>query len=74
MAKPARTHSEAVYSPDGQRVQVLFYADGSIRFRIYGSPWVIEEAFLTGNAQQNAIIKVAKRRVLPESGRGINAG
>jgi hypothetical protein len=55
------TYSEAVYSPDGQRVQVLFYDNGSIRLRIYGSPWVIEEAFLTGNRGQNAIIKVAKR-------------
>ena len=55
------THSEAVYSPNNQRVQVLFYDDGAIRFRIYGSPWVIEEAFLTGNRGQNAIIKVTKK-------------
>ena len=54
-------HSEPVYGPDGTRVQVLFYEDGSIRFRIYSSPLVIEEAFLTGNKGQNSIIKVAKK-------------
>ena len=53
--------SQAVVGSNDQRVQVLFYEDGSIRFRIYGSPWVIEEAFLTGNRGQNAIIKVAKK-------------
>ena len=55
--------SEAVYGhgSDPTRVQVLFYQDGSIRFRIYKSPIVIEEAFLTGNKNQNAIIKVAPR-------------
>jgi hypothetical protein len=34
----------------------------SIRFRIYDSPMVIEEAFLPRNKQQNVIIKVAPKR------------
>jgi hypothetical protein len=54
-------HSVAVYGPHGKRVQVLFYEDESIRFRIYDSPLVIEEAFLTGNKGQNSIIKVSPR-------------
>ncbi len=55
-------NSQRVESPDGTRVQVLFYDDCSIRFRIYRTPMVIEEAFLTGNSQQNTIIKVAPRK------------
>jgi len=54
--------SERVDGPRGMRVQVLFYDDGAIRFRITGKPVVpivIEEAFLTG--QQHQIIKVAPR-------------
>jgi hypothetical protein len=54
--------SERVDGPDGQRVQVLFYEDGSIRFRIYECPLVIEEAFLTGNRQDHAILKVSPKR------------
>jgi hypothetical protein len=58
-------HTET-YEVDGPtRVRVLYYEDGSIRFRIYGCPYVIEEAFLTGNRQQNAIIKVSPRRDQP---------
>lgn len=51
--------SERVDGPEGTRVQVLFYDDRSMRFRIYESPLVIEEAFLTGNKQDHSIIKVA---------------
>lgn len=53
--------SQRVDGPDGQRVQVLFYDDESIRFRIYISPLVIEEAFLTGNRHDHSIIKVAPK-------------
>jgi hypothetical protein len=59
--------SERVDSPSGTRVQVLFYDDDSIRFRIYESPLVLEEAFLTGNRQDHAIIKVTPRRALVDS-------
>jgi hypothetical protein len=54
--------SERVDGPDGKRVQVLFYDDESIRFRIYDCPLVIEEAFLTGNRQEHAILKVGPKR------------
>jgi hypothetical protein len=52
--------SERVDGPDGKRVQVLFYDDGSIRFRIYECPLVLEEAYLTGN--DHSIIKVAPKQ------------
>jgi hypothetical protein len=54
--------SERVDGPDGRRVQVLFYDDQSIRFRIYDAPMVIEEAFLPGSRNNHAIIKVAPKR------------
>lgn len=54
--------SQRVDGPDGTRVQVLFYQDGSLRFRVYKTPMVIEEAFLTGNQQQNTIIKLSPRQ------------
>jgi hypothetical protein len=55
---PKLIHSVRVDSPNGIRVQNLFYEDGSIRFRVYVSPMVIEEAFLTGNRNQRTIIKL----------------
>jgi hypothetical protein len=54
--------SERVDGPTGERVQVLFYDDASIRFRIYDCPLVLEEAYLTGNRQDHSIIKVAPKR------------
>ncbi len=57
MASP-KTSSVRVDGPDGTRVQVLFYEDGSIRIRVYKSPMLIEEAFLTGNRNQHSIIKL----------------
>jgi hypothetical protein len=57
-----RLDSQRVDGPNGERVHVLFYDDGSIRFRIYDCPLVIEEAFLTGNKQDHAIIKAAPKR------------
>lgn len=59
---PQLVDSERVDGSDGTRVQVLFYDDGSLRFRVYKTPMVIEEAFLTGNRDQNTIIKLAPRR------------
>ncbi len=60
--------SQRVDGPDGRRVQVLFYDDGAIRFRIYDAPLVIEEAFLTGSKQGWAILKVAPRRAAEKGG------
>jgi hypothetical protein len=54
--------SERVDGPGGQRVQVLFYEDESIRFRIYERPLVLEEAYLTGNRQGHSILKVSPKR------------
>jgi hypothetical protein len=53
--------STRVDGPLGDGVRVLFYDDGSVRFRIDGTPWFIEEAFLTGNKNQHAIIKLTPR-------------
>jgi hypothetical protein len=56
-----RIHTERVDSPDGRRVHVLFYDDGSLRFRInQANPLVIEEAFLTGEGK-HGIIKLAPK-------------
>jgi hypothetical protein len=51
-----------VDGPADKRVQVLFYDDESIRFRIYDAPLVLEEAYLSGNKNDHAIIKVGPRR------------
>jgi len=43
---------------DGTRVRVLFYEDGSIRFRIHeAGPMHISEAFLSGQ-DKHVIIKL----------------
>lgn len=50
--------SVRVDGPNGRRVQVLFYEDGSIRFRVdRAGPMVISEAYLQKPAG-NVIIKV----------------
>lgn len=54
--------SERVDSPDGRRVNVLFYDDGSYRIRVYETPLVIEEAFITKNKNGVAIIRLAPKR------------
>lgn len=48
------------------KVRVLFYDDGSIRFRVYHTPLVIEEAFLTGGRNDHAILKVSPRKDSPK--------
>lgn len=55
--------SERVDGPDGRRVQVLFYEDNTIRFRIYDSPMVLEEAYLTGR-KGYTILKVGPKQTL----------
>ena len=61
MQKPNLVHAASVQAPDGRKVRLLFYDDGSYRFRVYDTPLVIEEAFLTGNAQGNSILKLSPR-------------
>lgn len=55
MPKPNRTRAATVQAPEGRMVRVLFYDDGSYRFRPYEAPLVIEEAFPTGKAQGNKL-------------------
>jgi hypothetical protein len=43
------------------RVRVMFYNDGSIRFRVNKTPLVIDEAYLHANKDGYAMIKVAPR-------------
>ena len=61
MRKPNLVDAKSVLSNDGRKVRVLFYDDGAYRFRVYDCPLVLEEAFLSGNAQQNCIIKLAPK-------------
>lgn len=62
MPKPKIVYAETVTCPaDGRKVRNLFYEDGSYRFRINACPLVLEEAYLSGNAQLNSIIKLAPR-------------
>ena len=61
MAAPRLIDSQRVDGSDGTRVQLLFYEDGSLRFRVYKTPMVISEAFLTGNQDQKTIIKLSPR-------------
>lgn len=58
---PERIYSEGLVLPDGRKVRILAYDDGSVRFRLDGTPYVMEEAFLSGGTQNHAIIKLAKK-------------
>ncbi|MFF3559654.1 hypothetical protein ACFYXS_06400 [Streptomyces sp. NPDC002574] len=59
--EPLKAHfSETVEIPDGRKVRVMAYPDGSIRFRVDGLPYVLTEAYLTGNAEKDkAILKIS---------------
>jgi hypothetical protein len=65
---PNIVHSQRVDSPDNRRVQVLFYDDGSYRFRIYDAPIIISEAWLPGTSGNHAIIKAEPRHRCPVCG------
>ncbi|MEU4616593.1 hypothetical protein [Streptomyces umbrinus] len=46
--------------PDGRKVRVSAYPDGSIRFRVDGLPYVLTEAYLSGNPENDkAILKIS---------------
>ena len=53
--------SEGHALPDGRKVRLLTYDDGSIRVRLNGGPYVMEEAFITSTDQVN--IKLVPRGV-----------
>lgn len=58
---PERIFSEGLILPDGRKVRVLSYDDGSIRFRVDDAPYVLEEAFLAGGRNDHAILKIARK-------------
>jgi hypothetical protein len=56
---PKLTASIPVDLPDGRKVRVQSYDDGSIRLRVQDdSPYMIAEAFLTGGKGKHTIIKL----------------
>lgn len=60
--QPLRAHftSEPIELPDGRRIHVSAYPDGSIRFRVDGLPYVLTEAYLSGNPENDkAILKLS---------------
>ncbi|MER6236556.1 hypothetical protein AB0I87_13640 [Streptomyces sp. NPDC049952] len=59
--QPVKAHfTDDVVLPDGRRIRVSAYPDGSIRFRVDGLPYVLTEAYLTGNPEKNqAILKIS---------------
>ncbi|SNS60565.1 hypothetical protein [Actinacidiphila glaucinigra] len=60
--EPLKAHfvADPIELPDGRRVQVSAYSDGSIRFRVDGLPYVLTEACLSGNPERDkAILKIS---------------
>ncbi|MFF3871186.1 hypothetical protein [Streptomyces sp. NPDC001978] len=60
--EPLKAHFVAppVVLPDGRKVRVSAYPDGSIRFRVDGLPYVLTEAYLSGNPENDkAIVKLS---------------
>ncbi|MET8638192.1 hypothetical protein ABZX69_21350 [Streptomyces sp. NPDC004074] len=63
--EPLKAHfvAEPVLLPDGRKVRVSAYPDGSIRFRVDGLPYVLTEAYLSGNPDKDeAIVKLSPGR------------
>lgn len=58
MTQPERIFSEGLVLPDGRKVRILSYNDGSVRFRLEGAPYVIAEAFIGAGRNDHAIIKL----------------
>ncbi|WP_432149170.1 hypothetical protein [Streptomyces sp. bgisy029] len=60
--QPLKAHfvADPIELPDGRRVRVSAYPDGSIRFRVDGLPYVLTEAYLSGNPEKDrAILKIS---------------
>ncbi|TJZ94437.1 hypothetical protein [Actinacidiphila oryziradicis] len=59
--QPVKAHfSETVTLPDGRKIRVSAYPDGSIRFRVDGLPYVLTEAYFSGNPEKDqAIMKIS---------------
>ncbi|MET9566181.1 MULTISPECIES: hypothetical protein [Streptomyces] len=59
---PVKAHfvADPIELPDGRKVRVSAYPDGSIRFRVDGLPYVLTEAYLSGNPEKDeAIVKLS---------------
>ncbi|MGW0569565.1 hypothetical protein [Streptomyces tauricus] len=59
---PVKAHfvADPIELPDGRKVCVSAYPDGSIRFRVDGLPYVLTEAYLSGNPEKDeAIVKLS---------------
>ncbi|MFE0351470.1 hypothetical protein [Streptomyces griseoluteus] len=60
--QPLKAHflADPIELPDGRKVRVSAYPDGSIRFRVDGLPYVLTEAYLSGNPEKDkAILKLS---------------
>jgi hypothetical protein len=60
--QPLKAHfvADPIELPDGRRIRVSAYPDGSIRFRVDGLPYVLTEAYLSGNPEKDeAIVKLS---------------
>jgi hypothetical protein len=55
---PELVHSVPVEAPDGRRVRVLFYDDGSYRFRVYETPLYLAECYVQGGRNDFSILKL----------------
>ncbi|MEU6548286.1 hypothetical protein [Streptomyces sp. NPDC046859] len=55
--------AEPIELPDGRRIRVSAYPDGSIRFSVDGLPYVLTEAYLSGNPKTDkAVVKLSPGR------------
>ncbi|MGW5969442.1 hypothetical protein [Streptomyces sp. NPDC055186] len=52
--------ADPIELPDGRKIRVSAYPDGSIRFRVDALPYVLTEAYLSGNPEKDkAILKIS---------------
>lgn len=66
---PEVQESHRLDMENGQRVTVLSYEDGSLRFRVNGiAPAKVTEAFLTGDSRGSVILKVERDTLPAEDG------
>ncbi len=60
-----RSSQRALCFPMSEMVRVLAYVDGSVRVRIDGAPYVMEERFLSGGSNDHVIGKFARKLTPP---------
>lgn len=56
--------SEGLVLPDGRKARVLAYGDGSVRFRLDGTPYLMEECYLSGGRGDHAILKLTPKHAV----------